>query len=231
MPHILPQSKTAFMNRMEKVKKREKMNPSASPLKATYDMFRDSLGLYDEISYIEWLAFDDCYKAAALYVNFYKEISLAWFKSRSIYSPEEDGVSIVLQYLQKNVPIIVADERRFNAKYIYRVAYNCMFCQARDIKRDREAFENETSNICDGVDGAETNIFNYIVGENFEDSFESDVNRSKFWSIVESMGDDTMSVINGILTGDNVPKKIRDRSDEILEELRVRLSIFQDRSF
>lgn len=225
-----------FKNKLHKVSVREMKHDtlegtpnSANPFYETKVMFRDALGIYESLSYEEWLAFEPQDKAAALYVNFYSQITFAWYKCRSFYGLEEDGVSTVLQYLQKNVPIIENDERRFTPNYIYRVAYNCMYCICHDIKRDRERWENETSNIVSVGENEEVNLFDTVKTESFESLFENEVVRIHFWKVVESLGDDVVTFVDGILSGTTVPKKIRNRSDEIMQELATRLAPFQSR--
>lgn len=212
--------------REHKHEKAQGLIGQSNPFYETKVMFRDALGIYEPLSYEEWLAFEPQDKAAALYVMFYNQITFAWYKCRSFYGLEEDGVSTVLQYLQKNVPIIEKDERRYTPNYIYRVAYNCMYCICHDIKRDRERWENEMSNIVSTGDQEEVDLFDTVRSEAFDRIFETEVLRIRFWKIIENMGDDVVTFVDGMLSGSTVPKKIRNRSEEILKELAAKLAPF-----
>ena len=122
----------------------------------------------------------DDLRAAALYVQFYEQITLAWYKVRSFYTPEEDGVSTMLQYLHKNVPIIEADPKRYSSKYIYQVAFNCLYCICHDLILERERFEREVSNIVPTNDG-DVDLFDLVADR---DQLEAEMMRNKFWNII-----------------------------------------------
>lgn len=208
----------------------------------TRNLFRSYTGYTRPLSYNDWLLVADSDKAAVLFVQFFDEITLAWNKTKSFYALEEDAVSTVLQYLSKNVPILVNDSKRFTSAYIYRVAYNCLYCISHDIKRDRERYENETSNIV-------------ICGEDVYDLFDTvmcnddevDVRaiRSEFWRVIETMGPETEKVINHILNGESLGKVSKrnksyesdplrdvsvtaDKMAAVIEELKVKLDRFRN---
>ena len=75
-----------------------------SPFYQTRDMFKEFIGVDTPLAYSTWMELDPDKKAAALFVNFFDQITLAWYKAKSFYAVDEDGVSTCLQYLQKNVP-------------------------------------------------------------------------------------------------------------------------------
>ena len=95
------------------------------------------------LTFDQWMEFPDDQKSAVLYLRFYDQITLAWDKTKSYYTLTADGVSTVLQYLEKNVPIIKANANKFNERYIYRVAYNCLYCICHDLIYPRLAYEHE----------------------------------------------------------------------------------------
>lgn len=155
--------------------------------KETFDMFRTCTEYKSPLSYDEWLALADDHKAAVLYIQFYDQITLAWYKVKSFYADDEDGVSTMLQYLQKNVPLIVSKKSRFSPSYIYRVAFNCLYCICHDIKRDRERFENEISNIAEGSDGSEVNLHDcFQMHSSFSKSAEEVMLLKEFWRVIDS---------------------------------------------
>lgn len=218
---------SAFHARIRKANAAAKRNHVQSPFYETRTMFRAAIGYIEPLSYDDWMSLKDDHKAAALYVQFFSQITLAWNKCKSFYAIDEDGVSTVLQYLQKNVPIIKNDESRFSARYIYRVAYNCLYCICHDIKRDRERFEKETSNIQEGPDG-EFNLFD-ILGYD-EDMTGKMMNASMsyhLWSDVESLGDDVIRYVEYLLGREIPGKKIMSKEEEILEELKQVLAKYR----
>lgn len=199
---------------------------SYNPFKATQVMFRDALDLFEPLSYDEWMMIPDDNKAAALYVQFYPQITLAWYKCKSFYTLEEDGVSTMMQYLIKNVPIIVNDKKRFSEKYIYRVAYNCLYCICHDIKRDKDRFELEQSNL-GGDEGDEYDMFDFIRSPL---TVEDEAMRSSFWDTIESMGQDAVAVVNNILNQRAAPlnSEQKKHKQEIVEELRMKLEVYRE---
>ena len=85
-----------------------------SPFYQTRDMFKEFIGVDTPLAYSTWMELDPDKKAAALFVNFFDQITLAWYKVKSFYAVDEDGVSTCLQYLQKNVPVIENAPNRFS---------------------------------------------------------------------------------------------------------------------
>ena len=133
------------------------------------------------LSYEEWMDIPQANKAAVLFVQFYEQITLAWYKTKSFFVEEEDGVSTMLQYLIKNVPIIENDPKRFKSSYIYKVAYNCLYCISHDIKRDIERYEKEVSNIASCTDG-EVDLFDTVASN--QASAEVILDRQEFWALI-----------------------------------------------
>lgn len=203
----------------------------------TRNLFRSYIDYTQPLSYEEWVNCPDDFKAAVLYCQFFNEITLAWYKLASVYSTGSDGVDEVLQYLSKNVPLIVEDRRRFSPAYIYKIVYNCLYCLCRDPNRYKKIYENECSNIQHyGED--EVDLFDtYDVHVDAIEAHNVDYIRSKIWQIVESLGDDAVLVVAKIL-GDSVDwrtessKKITkrdfnkisaDREVEVIDKLREML--------
>lgn len=193
--------------------------------KAAQIMFKEYLGWQGPTTYDEWQDCDEGDKAAILYVQFYEQITLAWYKTKSFYAVEEDGVSTVLQYLEKNVPVIERDPKRFTPSYIYRVAYNCLYCICHDIKVDRERYEKETSNIQSTSDSEEVDIFN-LLASGF--SIESELASERFWKAVESLGEDTLTWVDCTLNKTRFPAGLKAKSPKIIADLKVVLADFQD---
>ena len=114
------------------------------------------------LTFDEWNLIPEENKAAYLFIQFYDNILQAWHKANRVdMIHSEDGVSIILQYLMKNVAIIKENPERFEPQYIHQVAYNCFYCLCEP-KRVVFAFENEVSNICT-FEGEELNLYDTVV--------------------------------------------------------------------
>lgn len=186
----------------------------------TNKLFIESTRYTGPVSYEEWISIPQEHKAAVLFVQFYDEITLAWYKTKSFFVVEEDGVSTMLQYLIKNVPIIENDPKRFKPSYIYKVAYNCLYCISHDIKRDIERFEKEVSNIVmSGED--QLDLFDTVPAKS--DMYD-EVMRKEFWAIIESEGLKTQKVIYHLLNGESlgtVSKRSKSYATDPLRDIAV----------
>ena len=199
-----------------------------SPFYQTRDMFKEFIGVDTPLAYSTWMELDPDKKAAALFVNFFEQITLAWYKAKSFYAVDEDGVSTCLQYLQKNVPVIEKAPNRFSPRYIYRIAYNCMYCICHDIKIDRERYENETSNIAvssSSGDAEELDLFSFVVAS---DTIDSILDRENFWNIVFSLGPDAQVIVDNLLNGTRLPAGYKAKKADIIVQLQVALSEFAE---
>lgn len=185
----------------------------------TRDMFKNYTGYTKPLSFEEWSKVEDDSKAAVLFVQFFDQITLAWYKVKSFYTLEEDGVGTMLDYLVKNVPIIEADPKRFKASYIYKVAFNCLYCICHDLKGERERFDKECSNIIFNGDSEETNIFDLV--PNGEDNIESVITKRDFWALIEDQDEETFAVVNKLLGGTGYSRDVE--TDEGVKAVPYRL--------
>lgn len=195
-----------------------------TPFYETRAMFRSYLNYTQPLSYDQWMELPEDRKAAALFVQFFKEITMAWYRVRSFYTLEEDGVSTVLQYLMKNTPIIESDPKRFSAKYIYRVAYNCLYCICHDYKCDRERYDKEISNITQ-VGDDELDLFDTVISHEDMDSI---LLKEEFWSVIENLGDDAVEFVGKIIKSGKLPARLGAERKQIVEMLRVELAVYLD---
>lgn len=194
-------------------------------------------------TYDEWMMLPKASRSAGLYLTFYNEIMTAWNKTKSFYTSEEDGVSCMLQYLEKNQPLIESDIDKFSPRYIYRVAFNCLYCICHDIKTDRRRWEIETSNIV-GSGEDEINLFDSYVGGVCQD-VEYERIKTTFWSVIETLGPEGAKVVEHLINGSSLSRtrknsvdyrndKLRDvsvsasRKAEIVEILRILLEPYKD---
>lgn len=183
--------------------------------------FEAATGCTYPLTYNAWVVLPDGLKAAALYVNFYDQITLAWTKAKADYTSDEEGIGTVMQYLLKNVPIIELDHRKFTPNYIYRVAYNCMGCLRR-IDRDRKRHETCISQFQESG-GDEIDLFTMIPDDNYVEDmvYDHDVSR-EFWTVVESLDGDSRKLAKKLLEGGSVGKLTKKKADTI-DELKHKL--------
>lgn len=203
--------------------------------------FRDFADYERPLTYEEWMEVPDECKAAVLYVQFYNEITLAWYKTKRSHVDTYEGVSEILLYLNKNVEKIKNDPKRFNPRYIYKVAWNCLSCLCwtdADYSRRYRIFENECSNII-GYGEDELNLFDTIIEDEEvrEKKFDTDgsirnlANATMIWDVIEDMGQKAKYVVAKLLGEKSYPPKelnsvSEEETEEIIEELKVRLAKF-----
>lgn len=219
----------SYKHKMTKAQIRANKNNLRGPFHESKKLFRSAINYTKPLTYDDWMNLDPEYKAAALYVQFYDTILLAWYKVKSFYTNSEDGVETVLQYLMKNVPIIEKDPKRFTPAYIYRVAYNCLYCICHDIKRDKERFEKEVSNIQYNSNNEEFDLFDTVVDTSTTDEQYAEYIASiKFWNTVDNLGDDVVAYVECILSNKKLPIKLQKQSDAIMEILRTSLAPYME---
>lgn len=208
----------------------------------TRNMFSAYTGLSanQQLSYDEWMSLPDSSKAAALFVIFFDQITLAWNKAKADFTPDEDGVDVINQYLMKNVPFIKEDKERYTSNYVYRVAYNCMDC-LRYVEREKFRSMLESSNVVETSDDT-LDLYDMVPDEI---DFDLESRRSSFWKTIEQMGPEAEKVVNHLLNGDSLHKvstrainrdndPLKDVSvskakyQEILNELRSKLSVYKE---
>lgn len=213
----------------------------ANQFKEAYNRFKDFSGYTKPMSWEEWVALNDPeVMVAVLYCQYYSEITLAWYKARADFVPDEDGLSCVLQYLTKNVPIIAAEGNKFSPAYIYRVSYNCMDC-LRYVERDINRHNTEVTNIV-LYEGEELDLCDLAPHQDME--YEALQDRSNFWAIIQSMGPEVEKVVNHLVNGESLRRVSKKSSchgidpltdvsvneakmNEIMDMLRERLAGFR----
>ena len=174
---------------------------------STKQNFTEVLGWAGKISYPEWMELKEDVKAAALFLNFYEPIMTAWNKVKSFYTLEEDGVSTMLQYLQKNVPIISKEPKKYTPNYIYRVAFNCLYCICHDLQGERLRYENEKSNIAQMGHGEEIDLFGFVPDKKTS-NFDGMADVKKFWDTIEALGPKAVKVAYYIINDDYRLRKL-----------------------
>ena len=158
-------------------------NEVFTPFFETKRMFKNYVNYKKPLTFEEWIKLDSDSKVAVLYVQFFDQIFLAWNKYKTPYCTEEDAVSIVLQYLFKNVAKIEKEPSRYTPAYIYMVAYNCLIpiCSRLVKKKNQKIYE--VSNVIE-IDGSETvDLFDLSDDDPVWNSF----NQQEMWIAIESL--------------------------------------------
>lgn len=189
--------------------------------KEAKERYESAIGKKAPITFEEWFTLPDSHKAAALFINFYNQITLAWTKAKADFTEDEDGLSTVMQYLMKNVPIIETNPNKYSETYIYRVAYNCMGCLRRsktDVARYKECVsEWHSKDSCYGGSD-ESSYFDFIGMDELADKLHlaADI----LYDLYGELDRDEKAVINNILKGTRLTKKSKERESEIYATLR-----------
>ena len=195
---------------------------------ATRNMFRNYVNYERPLTFEEWLSIDDDKKAAVLYVQFFDQITLAWYKLKTDAAIEEECVSEVLMYLIKNVPVIENNPSRFKPSYIYKVVYNCIYCKSIDPYKGQTAKTSWFNNTCPQFIQKGDDIVDVFDEISNTEDIDVTAAREHFWAIIEDMGDDVISVVENILNGTRVPAAVNKRRAEIIIELQNRLIAYKE---
>ena len=214
----------------------------------TRNMFSEYLSGYPKnLSYEEWLKADDDDKAALLFLNFYQEVTLAWYDAvvskNIVYLSQEDGISTALQHLMKNVEKIANDGNRYNAKYIYRVVYNSYWGLWRMRNTEKQRCGCEISNEYSDGD-IMVNLWDLYPSE--DEDLETQQTKEAIWNIIRHMGPKAEKVVNHLINPSDslhkLPAKSSERQNDrladvsvskseymaIIEELKVKLAPYRD---
>ena len=197
-----------------------------------YVVFREAkkryiaaIGAEPPYSYAQWLALPDKHKAIALYVNFYDQVTLAWTKAKAEFVDDEDAVSIVLQYLMTNVPLIVNDPKKYKESYIYRVAYNCMGCLRR-VQSEQSRYANTVPQYKSvGIDNEEVDIFDTIADTNCP---KLHAIADLLFSVYDDLDSDTKKVIRCIIENKAITGRAKTKEAEIYHQLRKIFANYAD---
>lgn len=200
----------------------------------TRRIFAESVPSHVPQSYESWISVPDEYKAAVLYVDFFDQVTMAWFRLKTPAAVEEECVSEVMFYLQKNVDKIVADKKRFTPAYIYRICYNCIYCKSVDPYSGQTAKTSWHNNTCsnlvsvgdDVLDLFDTVPSDITTNIGLEREEEHDV----FTALVDAESDpETKIVLAEIIDNKRKTKRISDeRRTEILSHLRDNFKSFYE---
>lgn len=197
----------------------------------TKELYAKAIACACPMTYEEWLNLPDGYKAAALYINFFSDITSAWYKAQAEYIDEEEGISILMQYLLKNVPILKDEPKKFTHAYIYRVAYNSMGALRRAIYRQDEynntVAQYQPANLNDGT--KEVDMFDYISDDtDVTTAAEVEAAVSGIMNIYLNANKATQCVISHIVNGSKLSASTKKKEAAIMESLREQLAPYKD---
>lgn len=224
---------------------------------ATISQFQETRNIFIQytqyvrpLTFEQWKVVPNSLKSAVLFVQFYDEICAAWHKANAYdFIDGADGVSVTMQYLEKNVSKILENPKKFAAPYIYRVAYNCQYCICHDRKCDKERWDNETSNIATSGDD-EYDLFDTVSSrfDSIDDEYMYREFASEMWQLIETMPLKHRKVVDYLMSGDpSSLKKVSKRSktyqsdplrdvkvsedevEDIVKEIKIKLDCFVGR--
>lgn len=194
----------------------------------TRNNFREATNCDYPLSYEEWMALPEDKKVAALFVNFFDTITLAWYKAQAEYIEENDGISLLMQYLLKNIPILKENPKKYNEKYIYSVSWNSM-ASLRRVKSAQDRYNLTTSQYATTADGDdEYDLFNTIPDDS--DITEGDEVQKAVNGIMDiyfRADSATKEVISHIVNGTKIGKRTQKKEAEIIETLKKELLPFK----
>lgn len=189
--------------------------------KATKSMF---MGAFDRkmfpLSFEDWDRLDTDLKAAALFINFYREITLAWDSYVNAPITGEAAVSEVLDVLMKNVHIISNAPERYTPQYIYHISKIKILGAVRPICVN-QIYNSEISNIA-YADDNEVDLFDLCPYE--DEPYEVAQAREALWAILEGMGPKALKVADHIINGNSLRrshKRARLHPEDKLAEVSV----------
>ena len=208
----------------------------------TRNLFRDyvtsSISNYNAetpLSFDEWNKLPQTHKAAVLYLQFFDQIMLAYYKTRREYATDADAVSEVMQYLIKNVGKIEEDSKRFKPSYIYKITWNCLSCLFWDdpsYSIRKRTYDNERSNITTTASGEELNLYDTVksrYSDLYDEIHDTEV-KARFWELLEDADAQTLDVVARLIN-DHSERRRRvseARKLEIIQELRELLDELSD---
>jgi hypothetical protein len=198
----------------------------------TRQMFSEYTGVSSPISYEDWVQQSEDMKAAILFVNFYEQITFAWFKTANEHLYEEYGVDEAVSICSKlcgasfkriqsntNTKSVMTPDT-FKPSYIYRVmknAFDCLTYTKNITKFDyipdceyapKNRIDNRSQYFTD-ASGVEQDIFD-ITGEDYDPLEVIESERLK--SLIEEAEDceETQYIMDRLLRYDERMNEAKD---------------------
>ena len=168
----------------------------------------------------EWMNLDPDLRAAALFVIFYQQISLARVKAYAEFVSDEDAVSDVVTKLLFITPKVEADSALFTPAYIYTVIYKALLEPLR-IKRNQWLYSGKIETPDDLSDEG---LDPYTNIPDPRGDLDDAVDRREILRVLQSLTDEQRAAVDGLLDRTAVGKNRAERK-AIIAELR---RIFED---
>jgi len=190
----------------------------------TKDFFATLIVHQFPMDYEQWCSISEDKQAAALFVNFFHEIEMAWNRCRNIYTEEEDAVHVLIASLMHNTPIIRDNPSRYSGAYMYRVAYNSILGLTRNYKTAKARLENTICSTvfdCDN-EGSDVNGFDTLSDMNAINDPESEFRamQSEIWNVIANLDEDQTALVDNILSGAKLTDAQKTRRRTLLKQLR-----------
>ena len=193
----------------------------------TRNNFKEATNCDYPLSYEEWMALPEDKKVAALFVNFFDTITLAWYKAQAEYIEENDGISVLMQYLLKNIPVIKGNAKKYNEKYIYTISWNSM-ASLRRVKAAQDRFNLTASQYGVNDAGDEFDLFSTLPdGADITEHDEVQAAVKGIMDIYLRADDATKEVISHIVNGTKIGKRTQKKEAGIIEALKKELLPFK----
>ena len=204
-----------------------------SQFRQTRNMLVNSLQI-DKLSYDDWSERPNDQKAVLLFVNFYEQIELAWYKVRGEHTYEEDGVSEALNtcsYLcglslkSGKSGVSKINKNSYTPNFIFTAMKNAFNSLNYERKSTRSQYQhpNDEITVCsqysNNSDGDDLDLFQFV-GDRTDTV--SVIESNNFWSLIEDMDLDTQEVVDRLINGE----RIRKDQEKIVEKLREKLAQF-----
>jgi len=222
----------------------------------TRKCFLNNISYTAPLKFEEWVNIPDDQKAVYLFVQFYDSIVMAWHKANQFdFVESEEGVSTVMQYLEKQVNDIhlkghpkkkvshsyyIAHPKecevkrriednpsRFSSSYIYKIAYNCLYCICHDLVSVKDRWAYEVGSVVE-YDGEHLDLFNIASINNtaVDNEIEYSAFESEFWKVVAPLGEKGQKAMRYLLSGDpsqlkKLGKKSRQYKADPLRDVEV----------
>lgn len=170
------------------------------------------------MSFEAWAKLDLEFKAAVLYLQFYKVIYKAYTKNKISVTDECECVEVVVQHLIKNVPKILESPERFTDSYIYKVACNCISSVCYIRLRDKLRNELEQSNIVYNEDGTYYDVFDFVGDDEDVCDF---LEKEALWQDVYKLNELQLRILEHLMYGRKLNQELVLKFDDILSELKT----------
>ena len=176
-----------------------------SQFQATKKMFREAAfsNYTFPLTYDEWFALDDDLKGAALYINFYPQIILAWSKFDNSPCDTETVVSDFLITLVKNVDKIKESSKKYTSGYIYTLAKRSFICMVRQPKFTR-VYTSEIGSEITTSDNDILNLFDLVPYE--DEPYEAVQHSEALWAVIHGIGPKAEKVVNHLINDESLTK-------------------------